>query len=694
MFKLKFKIKSKNMKKFYFFNLLMFLSVFMSFSQKQNLKVMSHEDMILLKRVGAPKISPDGKWVIYSMMIPSYNTEENSTDLYLVPIDGSMEPRKLTNSKSAESDYFWHPSDKKIYFTSKREGDEIAQLYSLDLDFGGEAQRLTNLSSGVASPKISSDGKKILFTSKVFPGAFTDSTNKKITEDKKKLKYKARVYTTFPIRYFDKWLDEKQDHLFLLTLGKESTPIDLFKQVSLVESKGFQMGTFTFSPENESVIFTATIDYHTSAFQNPTSKIYQLSLSGGVERLIKNDAWDYSQVQFSQDGKYLLALGSLDDKKIYNLAHLLRFNWPSMTAKIDLLAQLDRPINGFDTKENSLVVSIEDQGVDRIIQIDLQSGNVENVIGGDKGSLTNVSLSNNPAVFAYSYEHLSAPSEVYSSIHKTPKSLSKANDDALSKLDVAAPAIFWTQTSRGKRIRSMLLKPAGFDSSKKYPLFVLMHGGPAISFKDVFGFRWNPYVLASTKYVIVMTDYTGSVGYGEKFAQDIQFDPFKGPGQEIIEASKDAIKRYSFIDETRQAAGGASYGGHLANWMQATTTHFKCLISHAGLMNSEEQWGTSDVIWGRELMNGGAPWVPTKTWKEQNPMRFAANFKTPILLTVGENDFRVPINNTLTNWSILQRLKIPSKLIVFPEENHWILKPENSRFHYSEIMNWLDGYLK
>ena len=682
------------MKKIYLFNLLLLLSCFSVYSQNATRKPMSHEDMILLNRVGISKMSPNGKWLIYSLTVPSYNTEENSTDLYLAPVDASEAPRKITHSKAAETDYFWHPTEKKIYFVSKKEGDEVGQLYSLHLDLGGEAQRLTTISTGVASPKISSDGKNILFTSKVFPGAFSDSTQKRLVEEKKKLKYKARVYTTFPIRNFDKWLDEKQDHVFLLRLDAVSKPIDLFKQVTLVESKGFLMGAFAFAPDGESLVFTASIDHHTSAFQNPTSKIYQLSFKGGEEKLLLNDSWDYSGVQFSEDGKFLLATGNKDDKKIYHLTHLLRFNWPSLENKTDLLLTLDRPINGMDTKGNSIIASIEDQGVDRIIEVDIQTGKISPVYGGEKGSCTNVSLSNNPKIFSYSYEHLSAPSEVYTLVNGRSISISQANDAALAKLDVAAPEIFWTNTSRGKKIRSMMLKPAGFDASKKYPLFVLMHGGPAISFKDVFGFRWNPYVLASSKYVIVMTDYTGSVGFGEKFAQDIQFDPFKGPGQEIIEASKDAIKRYSFIDETRQAAGGASYGGHLANWMQATTTHFKCLISHAGLMNSEEQWGTSDVIWGRELMNGGAPWIPTKTWKEQNPMRFAANFKTPILLTVGENDFRVPINNTLTNWSILQRLQIPSKLIVFPEENHWILKPENSRFHYSEIMSWLDGYLK
>jgi dipeptidyl aminopeptidase/acylaminoacyl peptidase len=201
-------------------------------------------------------------------------------------------------------------------------------------------------------------------------------------------------------------------------------------------------------------------------------------------------------------------------------------------------------------------------------------------------------------------------------------------------------------------------------------------------------------LLASPGYVLVMTDYTGSTGYGEKFSQEIQYDPFKGPGNEINEAAAYAVKKYSFIDGTKQAAGGASYGGHLANWMQATTTHYKCLISHAGLMNSESQWGTSDEIYNREVMNGGTPWMQAKSFREQNPIRYAAKFKTPVLITVGEQDFRVPLNNSIENFHVMQRLQIPSKLVVFPEENHWILKAENSRFFYKEVQSWLAKYLK
>ena len=221
----------------------------------------------------------------------------------------------------------------------------------------------------------------------------------------------------------------------------------------------------------------------------------------------------------------------------------------------------------------------------------------------------------------------------------------------------------------------------------------LAQGAPHTMTRDQFFLRWNYHLLAAPGYVILMTDYTGSTGYGEKFSQEIQGDPLKGPGEELNEAADAVIKDFKWIDASRQAAGGASYGGHLANWMQATTTRYKCLIAHAGLINLESQWGTSDTIFHREINSGGPVWEQGKVWREQNPIRLAKNFRTPILLTVGENDFRVPLNQTLENWSVLQRLRIPSRLIVFPDENHWILKAENSRFYYTEVHAWLKKYI-
>jgi dipeptidyl aminopeptidase/acylaminoacyl peptidase len=366
-----------------------------------------------------------------------------------------------------------------------------------------------------------------------------------------------------------------------------------------------------------------------------------------------------------------------------------------MQNKIVLSEKLDRPINNFVVRKETVYMSVEDQGRDKVFSLSVNGGEAKLMSTIQEGCFGNLSASTGEnLVFVSNYETALMPPEIFRvNADGSSTALTSFNASKLEQLDLQPIETIWTTSSRGKKIRSIIVKPAGFDPSKKYPLFVVMHGGPAGSWKENWGYRWNYHLLAKPGYVLVLTDYTGSTGYGEKFGQDIQFDPFKGPGQEINDAAADAIKRFAFIDASRQAAGGASYGGHLANWMQATTTHYKCLISHAGLVNSVSQWGTSDGIYGREVMNGSAPWIQTKTWKEQNPFNYASKFKTPMLITVGELDYRVPINNSIENWHILQRQKVPSKLIVFPEENHWILKAENSRFFYSELHAWLAQYL-
>jgi dipeptidyl aminopeptidase/acylaminoacyl peptidase len=211
--------------------------------------------------------------------------------------------------------------------------------------------------------------------------------------------------------------------------------------------------------------------------------------------------------------------------------------------------------------------------------------------------------------------------------------------------------------------------------------------------RDQITLRWNYHLLAQPGYIVLLTNYTGSTGFGEKFSRDILFDPFDGPTREINEAADEAIRRFSYIDGSRQAAAGASYGGHLVNWLEGTTTRYRCLISHAGLVNSEAQWGTSDGIYHRELIAGGPPWEQAGTWREQNPIRNAARFKTPMLLSVGENDFRVPLNNTLENWSALQRMRVPSRLLVWPNATHWITSGEDSRHFYEEVHAWLRRWL-
>ena len=671
--------------------------VFLFINANAQKKAITHEEMIAMKRVGTAKVSPDGKWVIFSVSDVNYDDKDNSSDLFIAPIDGSTKPRKLTSSKGSEGSYAWSPDSKMIAFSAKREGDEVPQIYLLNFADGGEAQRFTNLSTGAGSPQWSNDGKNILFTSRVYVGAYSDSTNKKIAEEKKKLKYKARVYTTFPIRSWDSWIDEKQTHPFVQSIESGSVAKDLFSNVSTATKVGFSFsGDMCWSYDDSEIIFSATKELTSAAYKDVISDLFKVSIKGGDAIQLTNDGFDYGNSQFSTDGKYLICNSSAaNNYKVYNQNKITRFDYPSMKNKTYLAESLDRVVNASEIKGNFIYMSIEDAGKDRLVKVSVYTGQVEYITSNNKGCYTSISVSDGKnAMIVSNYESASMPSEVVRINGSKHTFISSFNKERLEKLDLPEVEEFWITSSHGKKIRSLIVRPAGFVASKKYPLFVLMHGGPAGSWKENWSYRWNYHLLASPGYVLVLTDYTGSTGYGEKFSQDIQFDPFKGPGDEINEAAQEAIKKYSFIDGSLQAAGGASYGGHLANWMQATTTHYKCLVNHAGLMNSESQWGTSDGIYGREVMNGGAPWTQTKSWKEQNPIRYAEQFKTPMLVTIGEQDFRVPLNNAIETWNTLQRLQIPSKLLVFPEENHWILKPENSRFFYSEVHNWLKNYLK
>lgn len=677
---------------------LLFISVslcFISFSFSQTKQAITHETMWLMKRVGAPQVSPDGKWVVFSVSEPSYNEADQVSDLWFAPTDGSIKPRKLTANKGGEGGYQWSPDGKMLAFSAKREGDETGQVYLLNVKDGGEAQRFTNLSTGASSPQWSPDGKMILFTSSVFPGAFTDSANKKIAEERKKIKYKARVYTSFPVREWDHWRDDKQTHPFVQSTDPGAVAKDLFTRVAMVSKDGFSSGGYTWSADGKEIFFTATTELNTAAYHEPVSNIYKMAVTGGEAIQLTNDGNDYGNAQPSTDGKYLICYASAaNNYKVYNLNKLVRFDYPSMQNKTYLTPALDRPVNSYVINNNSIVMSVEDQGNDKLYSLPVSGGSLQLLSNNPVGCYNSPSVSADGQTILCSYDNANMPAEVVKVANGNHSFISNFNEEKLKTLDLPQPEVVWFTSSRGKKIRSLLVRPAGFDASKKYPLFVVMHGGPAGAWKDSWGYRWNYHLLAAPGYVLVMTDYTGSTGYGEKFSQDIQYDPFKGPANEINEAAADVIKRYAFIDGTKQACGGASYGGHLANWMEATTTHYKCLISHAGLVNSEAQWGTSDGIYHREVMAGGAPWKQTKTWKEQNPIRFAEKFKTPILVTVGENDFRVPLNNSLENWSALQRMQVPSKLIVFPEENHWILRAENSRFWYSEVQAWLKKYLQ
>lgn len=670
-------------------------------------RAITHEDVWLTKRLGAPDPSPDGKWVAFVVTDPAYKADEQWADIWVKSTGDDTPPRRLTYSKAAEAGVAWSPDSRKLAFTTRREGDEVAQVYVLNLD-GGEAERMTSVSSGASTPKWSPDGTKILFTSRVWRGATDDESNKKLDKERKDRKYNARVYEQFPIRFWDRWLDEKQAHLLVQEAKPGAKARDLLAGTQLVAGRGFS-GQYESSsesleaewtPDGSGIVFVATPVRDTAAHSRVFTQIYHVAVNGGEPRRLTQDSDAYAQLEFSSDGKWLLCAITPETGNVYNLTRLAAFPWPFANQRRVLTTDFDRSVVRYAQPDGSdrVFFSAEDAGLERLHSVSLAGGPVRAEKSPETGCLAGLAAGG-PALVA-TWESAVNPPEIWR-LDGAPRALTAMAGEKLAGVDLSPVEHFWFTSSKGRKIHNMIVRPPGFDPAKKYPLISVIHGGPYNMWRDQWVLRWNYHLLGAPGYVILLTNYTGSTGFGEKFSHAIQRDPLKTPGEELNEAVDAALKEYSFLDGKRVAAGGASYGGHLANWLQATTAgRYKSLVSHAGLVRLESQWGTSDVIFSREQTNGGPVWEQNPVWTEQDPADLVGNnakgtgWVTPMLITVGEQDFRVPLNNSIENWSLHQRLQIPSKFIVFPDENHWILKGENSRFFYSELHAWWARWLR
>jgi dipeptidyl aminopeptidase/acylaminoacyl peptidase len=667
----------------------------------------THETLWLMKQVGAPSPSPDGRWVVVPVTEPAYDEKDEVSDLWLVPGDGSASPRRFTTAKSKESAPAWSPDSKQIAFTAKRDGDDAAQIYVIAID-GGEARRLTQLALGARAPQWSPDGTSIAFQAPAHRGATNDADNKRIADERKQAKSKVRAYDSFPVRRWDKWLDDVQTRLFVIPADGSAPARDLLIGTQLLQLPGFR-GAFgegagdnlqpAWTSDSQSLIFTATTNFDAAAYTEVVHQLYEVAVAGGEPRQITSGDVSHQRATFSPDGKRFGCITSASKEHYYTLNRLGVAAWPWQGSVTAVAPAFDRSIADFAFSPDSqtIYVMAEDEGRIRVWSVPASGGKTRIAVDEPQGVWLGLNVpaqTATPLLFA-NWEAAHSPAETYRVDLTTGlrRRLTSFTVEAVAKLDLPPLREFWFTNKLDRPIHSYLALPPAFDESQKYPLLVLMHGGHASMWRDSVTRRWNYHLLAQPGYVVLLTDYVGSTGYGEQFTRDILGDPLRGPADDINAAADEAIRRFAFIDGARQAAAGASYGGHLANWMEATTTRYKCLISHAGLASLHSQWATSDVIYHRERMMGRPFWEKPEAWLDQSPSTYAKNFQTPMLLTVGENDFRVPLNNVLEMWSLLQRQRVPSRLLVWPDENHWILKGENSRVFYREAHEWLERWL-
>jgi dipeptidyl aminopeptidase/acylaminoacyl peptidase len=668
----------------------------------------THQDLWLMKRPASTAVSPDGRWLVASVIEPSYDDAQKGSDLWIVPADGSAPPRRLTSGKAGEGDPAWSRDSTRLAFTAKREGDDVPQVYVLELA-GGEAQRVTSWATGARSPQFSPDGRSILFQSMTYPGALTDEDNRKTMAEARARKYNVRAFDSYPIRHWDRWLDETRPTIVVQSLDGRTAPRDLLAGTQLRADRGYggRLGNegddldAAWTPDGRGVVFAATTMRDEAAHAEVFSSLWLVSADGGEPRRLTPDEGDYAAPKFTPDGSMLVAkVQPKSEKWVYVAARLVRWSWPSLADRQVLTAKFEDAVGDYAILPDGqrVLFLAERKGYVKLFEVPLAGGAPRPVGDADSGSLERLSVggSADKPVVASIWSSASNPHEAGSIDLATGRwtALTSFNTATAAGLDLPPADEFWFTSKRGKRIHSFVVKPPGFDAKRRYPLFVVIHGGPHTMWQDQWVLRWNYHLLAAPGYVVLLTNYSGSTGFGEDFARSIQFDPLKGPADEVNEAADEAIRRYGFIDGSRQAAGGASYGGHLANWLAVSTDRYRALVSHAGLYDLKSQWTTSDTNYNRERNVGGPAWdTSNQLWREQSPFYHSTKLHTPILVTCGERDYRVPCNNAIEFFMVLQRRQVPSRLVIFPDENHWVLKGENSRHFYDEIRDWLAKYL-
>ena len=671
-------------------------------AQDDELRPVTHDDVWLMKRLASPAVSPDGQFAVVSVMEPSYEKDGDVSDLWLITVDGSRPPRRLTSTPGGESGVDWAPDGSAIAFSAKRgtSDDAQAQIHVLPMDGPGEAVAITELSTGASNPKWSPDGSLIAFESSVWPDAEDDEANAERAKAEEDDGINVSRYEIFPIRSWNRWRDQKQTRLFVQAAEAGAEVSDLLFGTELVQDRGYEGGLeAVWTPDGKALIVTATENLDEAAHAVVREHLYRVSLEGGEPQPI-TDSENFScgNAVFSPDGKHLYCSYRAINEFVYNHGEIARATWNgrAIEGELEVLtAGFDRSVGSFDLASDGsqLYFNAHDQGRTRLFALPATGGSVRALDADSDGVYGGPQAAGGQIVTIW--ESGVMPDEV---VRVDPASgehvaLTRFNVERAAELDRRPFREFWFTSSKGRRIHNWVVLPPDFDESQQYPLVLFIHGGPFSSSRDADHVRWSPHLLAAPGYVVLLTDYTGSVGYGAEFSRNIEGDPLATPGEELVEAADVATERFGFIDPGRQAASGASYGGHLVNWLLATTDRFDALVGHAGLVDLKGQYSTSDVIYHRERMNGGPAWGDSPVWEEQSPSSYADNFSTPTMLTIGEKDFRVPINQTIAAWSYLQRMQVPSKLLVFHNADHWIMNGKEAKLFWEEVHAWLARWL-
>jgi dipeptidyl aminopeptidase/acylaminoacyl peptidase len=662
-------------------------------AQEATKHVITFDDLIKMHRIAEPQVSPDGKWVAYTVSTPDMDANRGASNIWLVATSGGGEIQ-LTQS-GHDSSPVWSPDGKTLAFLSSRSGD--SQVYLLSME-GGEAHALTKISTGADLVKWSPDGKTIAFTSSVYPDCKDDDCNSKRDAEKEKSKVKAHVAEHLLYRHWTHWNDGKRSHLFVVSADGSAAPRDLTfgANYDVPPDERSGPGDIDFSPDGKEICFTAVTDKMEAISTN--GDLFIVPVAGGEPRRITTQPGFDGNPVYSPDGKSIAYHAQLVAE--YEADRWRVMLYDRQTEKNENLSE------GFDSSAEELAWSADSKTIYFTAENETQkpiyvmaarAGAEPKKIVADTYNGA-ISFSHDGKTLVFARTSLKMPAEVFASASdgSNARQLTHQNDAILAALEMNAPETFWFDGAEGTKVQAMLIRPPKFDATKKYPLLVVLHGGPQTMWSNAWGYRWNAQVFSGAGYVTLMINRRGSTGYGQKFTDAITNDWGGKAYVDVMNGVDFTLKKYSFVDGTRMAAAGGSYGGYMADWIATHTGRFKAIVSHASVYDKTSMFATEE-LWFEEHDMQGTPWTNPESYKKWSPSTYAGDlgkFKTPTLVFAGERDYRVPYTQSLELFSALQRQGVPSKLVVFPDEGHWILKPQNSQFWYKTFLDWLAMYVK
>lgn len=676
----------------------------------QSKHTITFDDLISMKRVADAQISPDGRFVAYVVNTIDKQANRGKRSIHVAPTYGGNTFILVSSSRNDDTPR-WSADGKWLAFISSRDG--APQIYVAGAD-GSNPRKVTDVPLGVAEFTWSPDGKTFAFTTEVYPECPDLKCTAQKAEAADASKVKAVISDRLLYRHWNEFKLGKRSHVFVVS-AEGGEPTDMTP--GDFDAPPFSLGdplAYDLSPDGKELCFARNTDKVEAISTN--NDLFIVPITGGEAKRITgaNTGYD-STPRYSPDGKWIAYRSQQRNGYESDRFRLMLYNRQTGAVK-ELTNGFDRWVGEmvWTPDSQNLIIGAEDQGRELVGSLSINGGDVKPLIA--KTSSSGISLSGDGKMMAFTRSSLTMPAEVFvanadgSNVHQ----LTNTNAGLLAQLEMNPGEDFEYEGAKvpvmrtaklgkvkassdigpGKpsKIHGFIVKPPQFDKSKKYPMVLLIHGGPQGAWLDSWGYRWNPQMWAARGYVTVMINPHGSTGYGQAFTEQISGD-WGGAVYEDLMKGVDYIINQGYVDPARMGAAGGSYGGYMTNWIEGHTDRFKALVTHAGIFNTTSMYATEE-LWFQEWEFKGTPWEHPELYTKWSPNLYAKNFKTPMLVVHGELDYRVPVGEGIQLFSTLQRKGVPSKFLYFPDEGHWILKPQNSELWYKTVLDWFDQWLK